>query len=168
MSSAYSGIGTVEQASHQICHNMSSAPGCGHHSVHSTCALEKDEVCKAELVSYFHELGGKTCVFGNLKELIPDSWWTDLGFGPNAKELTPTELYAKGLHHATLVLESKACASHIGCNCKLGHADLHVAGTTCVDHSSYGSCTGDEGRDVKFVLIWAALMRQLLPFIIVH
>ena len=95
MSSAYRGIGTVEQASHQICHNLSSAPGCGHHSVQSTRALEKDEVCKAELVSYFHELGGKTCVFGSLKELIPDSWWTDLGFGPNAKELTPTELYAR-------------------------------------------------------------------------
>ena len=97
MPCAYSGIGTIEQSSHQICHNLSSTPGCGHHSVKSLWALEKDEVCKAELVSYFEEHGGTTCVFGNLKELISESWWKDLGFGPDAKELTPTELYAKGL-----------------------------------------------------------------------
>ena len=170
MSSAYSGIGTIEQSSHQICHNLSSTSGCGPHTIHSTWALEKDEVCKAELVSYFDELGGDTCVFGNLKELIPESWWPDLGFGPTADELTPTQLYAKRLHHATLVLESRACAAHTGCNCKLGQSDLHIAGTTCVDHSSYGSCTGDEGRNVIvfFFLIWAALMRQLLPPIIIH
>ena len=145
MSSAYSGIGTVEQAAHQICNNLSSTPGCGSHSVHSTWALEKDDVCRAELASYFSDLGSDSCVFCNLIELIPDSWWPDLGFGPNAKELKPLELYAKRLHHATLILDGQACTAHVGCHtCKLGHSDLHVAGTTCVDHSSYGSCTGSK------------------------
>ena len=64
------------------------------HTTHSTRTLEKDEVCKAEPVTYFDELGGDTCVFGNLKELIPESWWPDLSFGPTADELTPTLLYA--------------------------------------------------------------------------
>ena len=169
LSSAYSGIGTVEQSAHQICHNLSST--CGLHSTQALWALEKDDVCKAELVSYFGGFGGDTCVFGNLKELIPSSWWADLGFAPGAasQELTPTQLYDKGLHHTTLILEGRACAAHVGrCTCTLKRSDVHIAGTTCVDHSSYGSCSGDEGKNVKFFLIWSALMRQLCPCIILH
>ena len=145
MSSAYSGIATVEQSSHQVCHNLSSTLGCGSHSLQSLWTLEKDDVCKAELASYFSDLGSDSCVYGNLIALVPESWWADLGVGPNAKELTPTELYAKRLHHTKLILEGHTCAAHVGCHtCKLGHSDVHVAGTTCVDHSSYGSCTGNK------------------------
>ena len=145
MSSAYSGIATVEQSSHQVCHNLSSTLGCGSHSLQSLWTLEKDDVCKAELASYFSDLGSDSCVYGNLIALVPESWWADLGVGPNAKELTPTELYAKRLHRTKLILEGHTCAAHVGCHtCKLGHSDVHVAGTTCVDHSSYGSCTGNK------------------------
>ena len=169
MSSAYSGIGTVEQASHQICHNLSSSPDCGTHTVKCMWVLEKDAVCQAELAAYFS--GCNTCVFGNLKELVKNTWWTDLGFGHDAEELPPSELYTKGLNRSTLNLNGLACAAcdhHRPRGCTLMSTDMHVAGTTCVDHSNYGSCKGDEGKNVKFFLIWAALMRQLRPRIILH
>ena len=169
LSSAYSGIGTIEQSAHQVCHCLSGVRGP--HTTHALWALEKDAVCQAELVSYFGGFGCDTCVFGNLKELIPRSWWADLGFAAGAAELElpPTQLYAKRLHHTLLMLDGRHCAAHVGrCTCKLRRSDVHIAGTTCVDHSSYGSCTGDEGRNVKCFLIWCALMRQLCPCIILH
>ena len=172
MSSSYSGIATVEQAAHTVCTNLSSCADCGHHSVRPLWVLEKDETCKAEMQSWFASMGHPdACVFGNLKELIGKDWWPDLGFGPDSSELPPTELFAKGLHNATINTAAKACAVHAkrGCVvCTLTHSDIHVAGTTCVDHSNYGTCSGDEGKHVKFFLIWAALMKQLRPYLILH
>ena len=96
------------------------------------------------------------------------TWHADLGFEQSKAELPPAELYAKGLHNCTLRIDRQPCAVHGDAGCALCQSDIHVAGTTCVDHSNYGSCKGDEGRNVKFFLIWAALMKQLLPFTILH
>ena len=42
MSSAYSGIGTVEQSSHQVCSSINSLEGSAHHCVTPLWASEKD------------------------------------------------------------------------------------------------------------------------------
>jgi site-specific DNA-cytosine methylase len=165
MSSAYSGIGTIEQAAHQVCTGITGRR-C---RVTPVWALEKDTTCKAELVSWFHSLGyHRACVFGNLKDLVPQRWYSDLGFGKNADELPPSDLFEKGLQDTDVFTCSRSCAAHTGQLCQLRHTDIHVAGTTCVDHSSYGSCSGDEGRNVKFFLIWAALMKKVQPKLILH
>ena len=155
MSTAYSGIGTVEQSSHQVCTSINSLAGSAHHGVTPLWALEKDTTCKAELVHLFARLGrDNACVFGNLRELVPPVWHVDLGFKPArhhgpAAELPPAELYAKGLHDITLTLACQKCAVHPyrHTGCSLRRSDLHVAGTTCA--KPYGSCKGDEGTHVK-------------------
>ena len=173
MSSAYSGVGTVEQASHQICTGLTAMPSAGRIMVTHMWALEKDATCKAELVSWFAGLGHvQTCVFGNLKDFVDERWHSDLGFGKHAVELKPAELFAKGLHNSDVHTHSTSCAAHTGPGrhrlCHLPHTDVHVAGTTCVDHSTYGKCSGDEGKNVKFFLIWASMMKKLQPKIILH
>ena len=168
MSSTYSGIGTVEQAAHQICTGLTLNASNGRIAVTPLWALEKDATCKAELVAWFSSLGHDTCVFGNLKDIVDRSWYNDLGFGRGSVELAPSELYAKGLQHSNVCTHSNSCAAHPGRRCPLPHTDVHVAGTTCVDHSNYGTCSGDEGKNVKFFLIWAALMRKTQPYIILH
>ena len=168
MSSAYSGIGTVEQAAHQICTGINAMERTGRITVTPLWALEKDATCKVELVSWFASLGHNTCVFGNLKDIVDKSWYTHLGFGKAAKELKPSALFAKGLHNSDVHTSSRSCAAHPGRLCHLLHADVHVAGTTCVDHSNYGTCSGDDGKNVKFFLIWAALMKKVKPYIILH
>ena len=163
MSSAYSGIGTVEQAAHQIC---SALPG---YVCTPAWALEKDTTCKAELVSWFRCIGHhQACVFGNLKDLVPECWYHDLGFGKDAVELPPSALYEKGLHNADVFTQTRSCASHTGRVCHLTHTDIHVAGTTCVDHSNYGKMKRDQGKHVKCFLIWAALMKKVRPNLILH
>ena len=169
MSTAYSGIGTVEQASHQACTSINSLEGSAHHATIPLWALEKDSACKAELAHWFANHGHHAaCVFGNLKLLVDPSWHADLGFAPHSTELPPAQLYANGLHNCTLTIDRQPCAVHGRAGCTLRHSDIHVAGTTCVDHSNYGSCKGDEGKNVKLFLIWCALMKQLLPFVILH
>ena len=134
-----------------------------------TMGIGKDDTCKAELKAWFEDLSQQPCIFGNLKELVADKQWLeDLGFGKST-ELTPTELFNKGLHTSDLKLHGLMCAVHSKqCRCSVRHADIHIAGTTCVDHSNYGSCTGDQGKNVKLFLIWVAMMRKLLNPIIMH
>ena len=155
MSSLYSGIGTVEQALHQICHNLSLAPGCGHHSVQSTWAPEKDEVCKAELVSYVHEFGGNTCVFGNLNDFgVPFR-------RPVVRRLekTPGKVWAV---LKPSVLAGRAITAEAGClrhgrMCKIVEAHVHIAGTCCQDHSDFGSQRGLQGKGAAALLAWIGL-----------
>ena len=46
--------------------------------------------------------------------------------------------------------------------------DVHVAGTTCTDHSLLGTLNRDDGKNVKFYFVWVAIMRELRPPAIVH
>ena len=161
-STSYSGIGTPEYAFEVI----QSATGI---PLLPIWALERDKVCQAELINVGRRAhGGRPCVFGDIRDVIVDAGWRRrIGCVKGVKESPPVTLHGLGLQRLD-VRTTCRCYAHTDAQHDLRRTHVHVAGTTCTDHSLLGKLKGDAGKNVKFYLVWIALMRKLRPLVIIH
>ena len=161
-STSYSGIGTPEYAFAAI----QASTGI---TMTPVWSLERNAACRAELLNLgrLHH-GSRPCVFGDVLDVIVDPIWRRrLGCDRGIPELSPAELLRKRLPRTPVSTECK-CFAHRGVTHRLVPTDVHVAGTTCTDHSLLGTLNRGDGKNVKFYFVWVAIMRELRPPVIVH
>ena len=58
------------------------------------------------------------------------------------------------------------CVTH-GQECRMVHSDTRTTGNTCTDHSSFGERCGMAGPHTRIFYVWAAVMRQVRPKVII-
>ena len=131
-------------------------------------ALEWNTICQAELVAMFRgRYGGLPCLFGDLAELCTPEWRKRCGYD-KGRELKPSELFAMSMPTMDVKLTQGRCRSHNRCLHELVPTDMHVSGTTCVDHSCFGKCSQQDGANIKYFFMWASVMNKLLPRVVLH
>ena len=130
-------------------------------------SLEKDPVARDGLIIAGRRRSPTPCAFDNLTDLLPPGVWRRrCGLVKGCPELPPAKLHEFGLAHAQL-RDAMPCKAH-NCHHQPRHTDIHCAGTSCQDHSSFGSLKGNDGKQVKYVLIWYSLRLKLQPTMILH
>ena len=160
MSTAYSGIGAPEHAM-QI---LGRAIGL---TCQQTSAFEKKTICKAELRLMFASTGSSnTCIFSDIFDTVSSPGLRKAcGLdGNKANQESAATLFERDLHRAKVSLCHLKCFCHNKKNTKKGgcsvrRAHIHISGSTCTDHSTFGACKGDEGEEVKVFLVWVAQRR---------
>ena len=107
-------------------------------------------------------------MFGDVLDVIVDPIWRRrLGCDRGIPVLSPAELLRLRLPRTPVSTECK-CFAHRGVTHRLVPTDVHVAGTTCTDHSLLGTLNRDDGKNAKCDFVWVAIMRELRPPVIVH
>ena len=157
MSTAYSGIGAPEHAMQIFGRTMG-------FTCQPTSAYEKKYMCKAELRSMFAFMGSSTtCIFSDILDTVssPDLRKACGLDGNKARADSAATLFGRDLHRANVSLGHVKCFCHnkkSGCSVRRAH--IHIAGSMCTDHSTFGSCDGDDGEQAKVFLVWVAQRRR--------
>ena len=149
MSTAYSGIGTPELAL-SILGKAMGFECC------SLSAYELRPSLRAELLrmARANQSASLPCIFGDILESVSSKEdRRDCGLDRFKGGLTIKELYERDLHKIAVHTDKLKCLSHPRCACRLRRACMHVGGSTCTDHSTYGACKGDEGQQAKVFLL---------------
>ena len=124
--------------------------------VRLTSACEKNRACIEELLN---AVDGPEHVFSDMLSVLPQET-IDASRSSTTKDLRRMVLKAK-------LNTTSWCCRH-GRTCSTSRAAIHVAGTPCTDHSSYGSRLRDQGKCYILYLAWIAQRRLLRETIIIH
>ena len=170
-SGAFSGIGSPEIADEIISNtagdfikknfDSSSAPAPKPIEFVSMWAIEKDDVCRAELLE---APNGPRHIFGDICDFLPSNWRAACGLDGNTP--WPIEKLAATLPFAKL--KTKAWCYKCQKLCSLFTTDMHRAGTPCVNHSRMGKRESFESSSEFLFYVWASLLRQLLTPVVLH
>jgi hypothetical protein len=166
MSSAFSGIGAPETASHSICKGLS-------HFLGEDIVARNLWACE-----YFdhsqHELrmlpDSPSCLFGDITQFISSGVRDDLK--ANAARMTYDDVLRLffDVHTKTptsLVGLNGFCIQHQRC-CSLSQAILHVAGTPCIAWSKLGLRCGAKGATALAFFVWVTHRLLLQEDAILH
>ena len=124
-------------------------------------AAEKDKHCCYELLMHPHS---PQCLFGDVHDLID----------PRIRHTLVTEAHrmdfldlSKIVKSGRMLIGQAPCSLHHK-DCKPKRAELHVAGTPCVDFSSQGARRMLRGPSLIPLLAWAAQRLQHMEPAILH
>ena len=168
-SGAFDGIGAanlaegiIEQAARR--HQVNSASGDTNAAVTfaSAWAIEWDSKAQDELLLLPEGLR-PSHLFGDIGGFVPEPLQEAFQSATDAADMRQL---STSIPCCKPVLEG-FCRIH-GQRCRLHATDIHVAGSPCIAHSSFGLQKGMEDRRAKYFLIWCALMRTLGMPVIIH
>ena len=104
-------------------------------------ASEKKAYCQHELHGMFGGTEEEHCVFGNIMDVVSSDLAIHIETAP-VQQLFDEEIFRT----EDISMECRCTTpGHRTRGCKLRPCTIHVAGTTCTDHTTFGKCERDEG-----------------------
>ena len=125
-------------------------------------AIEKSIKAQAELL---HLRPPPTHVFRNIFDLLPCQRHREVGLGRGASEPNPDTL--KAWLPKVQILRRAQCIA-CGHPCTLQATDVHVAGSPCTGHSSYGERGALSSVQAKLFYLWLALVQAFQFAVAIH
>ena len=166
MSSAYSGIGTPETSNGMLsCACRFLFPSVSHDLFRSEAYCEIDDDAREELL--LRPDSQNACVFGDLNR-----FWSDkCSDAVAAAWRTPSsakDLLGPAVRSNRSVVRAAWCYRH-NRHCRFPSCTLHVAGSSCTDHSQFGDQLALSGHTLIPKLAWIAQRRAIQePLVLVE
>ena len=130
----------------------------------SLWSLECHKSCQQEILAWDKFQRCDSCCFSNILDFTPKKYRKAVGL--DGGDERPANNLAACLCQCD-VAERAWCVRH-GRFCRPTTADLHVAGTPCTDHSSFGKRRKHVGPKAKLFYLWCAMRRKLREKVWVH
>ena len=112
----------------------------------SIWSLEKNRSCQHEILALDDASGDESCLFGDILLFTPNEHRKKVGLDGGVE--WPASKLEDILPYCDVKVKAR-CKRHRR-KCRLKVADVHVAGTSCTDHSSFGKCKRFRGDKAKY------------------
>ena len=130
----------------------------------SIWSWEKNWSCQNEILALDDSSGDQSCLFGDILLCTPDEHRKKVGLDGGVE--WPASKLEKILPYCDVKVRAK-CKRHCRV-CRVKKADIHFAGTSCTDHSSFGKNKKFRGPTAKLFFLWCAMRRKLREKVVIH